>query len=242
MASLTPRGKAMRHMRNHRGITEQPRNSNTDNRPTRLNHEPGKRGIREAQIATAGNSTWLIGTPWCGEWCYWALERAGVKHISYRQASVSIIEADAKAKVGPFSGWVWPSEWRSVLRGDLVVLFGHGIHVEMVRGFKRSNGTVYVITEGGNTSGGNSGSQSNGGGSYKRYRRLSNVRGFAKVDYGRSGPGLMVDLIATRANMKKIDESTANIQPESSDDLLVEILKTVPVPEAQELVEEITSQ
>jgi hypothetical protein len=61
-----------------------------------------------------------------------------------------------------------------------VVLFGRGVHVEMVESVHPG----YVKTIGGNTgppSG--SGSQSNGGGVFRRSRPLSQCRGFALVRY-----------------------------------------------------------
>jgi len=183
MAALTPRGKALRFMSTHRGITEEPGGSNTDRRP----HKHDKRwGIRKAQERLGA---WLVGLPWCGVWCSAALKSARVQGVTYRLASVAFIEDDARARKAPFRDWVDRSQYRHVLRGDLVVLFGRGVHVGMVRGFKTINGQVYVITEEGNTSPGNGGSQANGGGSYRRVRPLSSVHGFARVDYGKRGPG-----------------------------------------------------
>ena len=63
--------------------------------------------------------------------------------------------------------------------GDLVVIGGYGVHVEMVRGFDGNN----TLTYGGNTSPGSSGSQSNGGGAYSRSRTSGEVRGYALVRY-----------------------------------------------------------
>ena len=175
---LTRRGRALRQwsrLRKRNNITEQPANSNCDKR---------KYGIRWLQDKCAGSGTWLRNQPWCGCFVFIGLWRAKVKGISYRQASVALIEQDARAGRGPFTRWREPSEWRRVLRGDAVVLFGYGVHVEGVRGFRKIAGRVYVITEGGNTSPqGGGGSQSNGGGAYKRIRPLSDVRGFAIVRY-----------------------------------------------------------
>lgn len=178
MASLTPRGKTLRHLTEHRGITEFPANSNKDNRP---NSSDGRWGILKAQRIIA-NGTWLDGTAWCGTWAGWALMRAGVKGVTYRIASVRLIQQDARNHAGPFLDWQSRENWRKVLRGDLVTFFD-GAHVETVRAFKTIAGQVYVITDGGNTSSGNSGSQSNGGGSYRRVRPLYQADGFARVDY-----------------------------------------------------------
>jgi hypothetical protein len=59
-----------------------------------------------------------------------------------------------------------------------VILFGRGQHVGTVR----SIDSGYAHTWEGNTSSGNSGSQSNGGGSFKRSRsRSSETYGYALV-------------------------------------------------------------
>jgi hypothetical protein len=171
---LTPRGRHQRHVSRRRGITEQPANSNFDDR---------RYGIRTAQRHTAGGGTWLDRTPWCGEWQFYALETARVPNISYRLASVALIEDDARNGRGPFRKWVAPNGWQQVLRGDLVVLFGRGVHVEGVRTFIKIAGVRYVVTDGGNTSSGPGGSQSNGGGAYRRVRPLTDVHGFAIVSY-----------------------------------------------------------
>ena len=70
------------------GYTEQPANSNCDNRPD---------GIRTAQDKTAGGGTWLRGEPWCGCWCFYALDAAGVAKLDSSLASVAQIEDNARA-------------------------------------------------------------------------------------------------------------------------------------------------
>jgi hypothetical protein len=171
--ALTPRGRALRWLTRHRYLTEQPAGSNTDRRVD---------GIRAAQIRCADGDKWLVGQPWCGVWPYNALQAAGVKGLSSRLASVALIEEDAKKSRGPFRGWTTnPRDPRKVLRGDLVVLFGYGKHVGVLRSIHPRLGLCRV--EEGNTSSGNAGSQDNGGGSYPRWRRLSDVRGFALVNY-----------------------------------------------------------
>lgn len=177
--ALSPRGRALRWLTNHRGLTEQPAGSNTDSR---------KDGIRHAQVTCAAGGNWLVGQPWCGVWHFMALRAGGVKGISSRQASVALIEDDARAHRAPYRfGWITPATrgWsRRVHRGDGVVLFGRGVHVETVRSVAwpyRKLGLL--VTDGGNTSAGNVGSQDNGGGSFRRIRRISDVHGFALVDY-----------------------------------------------------------
>lgn len=115
--------------------------------------------------------------PWCGIFCAAVLRHAGVKNVTARLAGVALIEEDAKAHRGCFRGWT--TSTRGVMPGDLVVLFGYGVHVELVDHI--AGGIVHTI--GGNTSAGSSGSQANGGGVYRRQRPLSAVRGFALVNF-----------------------------------------------------------
>lgn len=115
--------------------------------------------------------------PWCGVFAANMLNYVGVKNVTSRLAAVALIEQDAKAKRYCFRGWT--TNPGSVMRGDLVVLFGYGVHVEIVDYIK--NGVVYTV--GGNTSAGAGGSQANGGGVYRRARSMSVVRGFALVNF-----------------------------------------------------------
>lgn len=217
----------MRRASTHRGIFEQPAGSNFDERP---NDDDGRWGIKRAQRAAADGASWLDRTPWCGTWCRFLAAAGKVEHLSSRWASVMLIEDDARAGRGAFRDWRAPSEWKRVLRGDLVILFGRGVHVEMVRGFKLKNGIRYVITEGGNTSGqGESGSQSNGGKSARRERPLSDVHGFARVDYPGGTARRAVDFIATRSVRRfGPDSVTASRVGGSSDALLLRALDENP--------------
>lgn len=175
--TLKPRGRALRWHTRHRNLREDPAESNTDHRPD---------GIRAAQIRCAGGGNWLVGEPWCGVWAFAGLEAAGVQHLTSRLASVALIEDDARVGRGPFRDWVTTADrkWRrKVRRGDLVVLFGRGVHVATVRSTWQAR-LGYIRTEEGNTSAeGGTGSQSNGGQSASRRRRLSDIYGFALVDY-----------------------------------------------------------
>jgi len=178
--ALTPRGSALRWLTNHRGITEQPAGSNTDNR---------KDGIRAAQILCAQGGTWLIGLPWCGVWAHAAAHAGGVRPVApWRWASVAAIEDDARAHVNKLREWVpnQPGDARGrVLRGDLVVMFGRGVHVGVFREWIRDSAgrITHVVTDEGNTSSGDVGSQDNGGGAFRRVRPISAVYGFARVNF-----------------------------------------------------------
>lgn len=165
-----PRDTAMQHLAKRVGYTEQPAGSNCDNRSD---------GIRTAQTKTADGGTWLLYQPWCGCWCYYALQAAGVAKLGSWMASVASIESYAKAASYCFTGWT--SDRSRARPGDLVCVGGYGQHVETVRGKPQADGGL--PTYGGNTSSGSSGSQSNGGGAYARVRYPSEVRGIALVRF-----------------------------------------------------------
>ena len=154
--SSSARDRALNWMAAHRGCSEQPGGSNCDSRSD---------GIRAAQDRCA-NGTWLRYQPWCGTWCWNALNAAGVKGLHSNMASVEWIEARAKAGQAPFTGWTTdPSRVRP---GDLVCLFSPGQHVGMVRSVGGS-----VSTEEGNTS----------DTSAQRSRSKGDVVGYALVAY-----------------------------------------------------------
>jgi hypothetical protein len=146
---------AMEHMKKRVGYSEQPPSSNSDKRPD---------GIRVAQEHTAGGGAWLRGQAWCGCWCFYALETAHVAGIDCHLASVAQIEETAKRGQKCYRGWT--TDHARVQRGDLAIIGGYGVHVEMVRGFDGAN----TLTYGGNTSPGRAGSQANGGGAFERVR------------------------------------------------------------------------
>ena len=162
------RSKAISHLRAREGYTENPANSNSDNRSD---------GITTSQRHTAAGATWLDGEPWCGCWCYYAAESAGVVGIDSHMASVAQIEDFAKAGQKCYRGWT--TDRSKVMQGDLVVIGGYGVHVETVVAIEGSN----TRTIGGNTSPGSSGSQSNGGGAFERVRSPGECRGYALMDY-----------------------------------------------------------
>jgi hypothetical protein len=155
--SSSNRQDALDWMAAHRSMTEQPGGSNCDSRSD---------GIRAAQDRCAGSGTWLRYQPWCGVWCFNALQAGGVAGIDSNLASVEWIEARAKAGKAPFTGWTTdPSRVRA---GDLVTLFSPGQHVGMVVTPGSS-----PVTDEGNTS----------DTSAKRTRSSSDVVGYALVAY-----------------------------------------------------------
>lgn len=93
-------------------------------------------------------------------------------------AAVAFIEDDARAGRGPFRGWT--TDRSRVLRGDLVVIGGRGVHVETVR---EVHGDGSVTTDGGNTGPGTPGTSGKAFGSFRRRRFPAEIHGFALVDY-----------------------------------------------------------
>jgi hypothetical protein len=165
---LTARGRALHWLSTHRGLYEQPPGSNRDNRAD---------GITAAQRRLGA---FLVGEAWCGVWACNAALQGGVKMINpARWAGVATIEDDARAHTNGFRGWT--NDPKQVLRADLAVLFGRGVHVATVRQVYPRLG--YLVTDEGNTSPGNTGSQFNGGTSSRRIRRISQVHGFALTAY-----------------------------------------------------------
>lgn len=115
-----------------------------------------------------------VGQPWCGVFVGYILAQVGVP-VTSRVAYVPYIVQDAKAGRNGFKEWRGPKEGNP---GDLIPLFNQRHVAKVIK--KLSNG---YITREGNTSPGITGSQSNGGGSYERFRPFSDVDGVAVPDY-----------------------------------------------------------
>lgn len=128
---------------------------------------------------------WLVGAAWCGVFVGTALKNAGVKGINSRVASVALIIEDA---VAGRNGWEKVIYRRSTRagsvtagkRGDAVGLFSESTHVELIDHPVPGG----YATIGGNTSPApGSGSESNGGGVYRRFRSYSDVAYIARPRY-----------------------------------------------------------
>lgn len=140
-------------------------------RPAGSNRGPG---ITEMQQRLGA---WLVGLAWCGVYLADALRAAGVK-VTYRMASVALVEDDARAGRNGLRSW--RSNKRTAIAGDVAIMFGRGVHMELIV----SVHSWGCVTRGGNTSPeGGSGSQSNGGGSYQRNRPWASIYGVAVPAY-----------------------------------------------------------
>ena len=152
---------ALREARKYLGRTEQPYGSN---------------------LAPWGLSDWIkrflglsYGVPWCGIFVGRCLETAGV-NVTGRVAAVAYIYADAGNGTNGFARRVSVTDGEP---GDAVGLFGISTHVGLIE--KRVPGGYQTIE--GNTSSGTSGSQSNGGGCYRRFRPYAHVAYVARPAY-----------------------------------------------------------
>jgi hypothetical protein len=122
--------------------------------------------------------SWLVGQAWCGVFVGVALRFGGVT-VNSRVAGVALICEDAEKGV---NGWEsFTRDPSKAMKGDAVVLFGRGTHVGLVVINNVRDQALHTIE--GNTSAGDSGSQSNGGGVFARVRPYSSVYGIARPRY-----------------------------------------------------------
>jgi hypothetical protein len=162
-AAAGPSG-ALAFARTYVGKTEYPSNR-------------GAWGLSAWQRELAGGGSWLDGAPWCGIFVWAALTKgAHVKGLNSRCAAVSFIYADAGAGR---NGWKSRHARNAGQPGDAVILFGTSTHVGLIE--KRVPGGYQTIE--GNTSSGNAGSQSNGGGCFRRVRPYSAVVACCRPNY-----------------------------------------------------------
>lgn len=141
-------------------------------------HPPGSNRGHPIEDWQKAFGSYLVGLAWCGVFVGTALKQAGVK-VTARVASVAAIEDDARAGANGFERLV---SWDQAQPGDVLILFGRGVHTELLAWPHRRLG--YVTTYGGNTSyEGGSGSQSNGGCVAKRHRSRADVYAIARPRY-----------------------------------------------------------
>jgi len=145
-------------------------------------------GTKEAP-ANSNNvryNTWYYGKavsgsayPWCMAFVQWVFNQAGMK-LPYLTASCSAL-----------LNWYRKNRPARVVKtpqpGDIVIYsFSHTGIVEAV-----GKGTITAIE--GNTSAGAAGSQSNGGGVFRRTRKTSTVTAYIRPDYDKEEENLNID-------------------------------------------------
>ncbi len=149
--------KALAFLRGYIGKTEHPPGSNKA--PWGLTAWQSSLGL------------WLVGQAWCGVTIGTAMIRAGVEGVTSRCAAVVLNLDDAINRRNGWASVVYrrktgQGSLANAKPGDVVGLFGESTHTGMIE--KRVPG-AFVCLEG-NTSPGNSGSQSAGGGLFRRTR------------------------------------------------------------------------
>lgn len=135
--------------------------------------------------------SWLVGQAWCGTFVGTAMMKAGVKGVTSRVAAVVLILDDALHSRNGMRSVVYRRKTASGAvsagqPGDLLGLFGERVHVAMIE--RRVPGGYQTIE--GNTSPGTGGSQSNGGGCFRRTRPDSAVVYIVRPDYAAMAAGL----------------------------------------------------
>lgn len=157
-------GRALSFARSKIGVTESPPNSN--------------RGPQVDEWERACN---FLAGPWCGAFTNACLVAAGLTS-NWRMRYCPYVEADAKGGAG---GWKWITTGSGDVQPGDIVLYGSGLaeHQGIV---EKVSGGRDVQTIEGNTSGGPGGSQSNGGGVFRRKRHEDGslggfpIRGYAR--------------------------------------------------------------
>lgn len=147
-------------------ITENPAGSNTD-----------RGGLIDQAQAECG----IHGTYYCGAGAHYLLKHGGGIEVSTGIVYCPTTEALAKSGTGGFKEWIPVARAREAPVGSLALFDEGGIagHVEVL--VERIT-TSEAHTVGWNTSSGDGGSQSNGGGVFERDRPLGGgfpIRGFA---------------------------------------------------------------
>lgn len=114
------------------------------------------------------------GVPYCAMFVSWCLDRAGIKAHGFPTAScVTIDNATKSQQLG---------NKRNAKAGDIVLFDWDGDGSPDHVGFVELNRGSYIQTIEGNTSSGSKGSQSNGGGVYRRTRPWNVVYAIIRFD------------------------------------------------------------
>lgn len=148
--STTPAAKALAFAKANIGVVEHPANSN-----------------RGPKIDQWQRDVDMLGQPWCGAFVHAALKAAGVKGLSSRMRYTPYILSDAKNGANGLTKVV---SWADAKPGDVVLFNWDGGVVDHVGLVEKVLSPTALQTIEGNTSSSTAGSQSNGGGVYRRTR------------------------------------------------------------------------
>lgn len=138
----------------------------------------------------------LDGNPWCMMFIQWCFAQAG-QALPYKTASCSdLLNWYRKNQPDRVNATAQP--------GDIVIYsFGHTGIVESV-------GANKITAIEGNTSPGNSGSQDNGGGVFRRTRKLSLVTAFIRPKLNTESEEKSMDNVPSHVHQKGVDWAIKN--------------------------------
>lgn len=142
------------------------------------------------------------GVPYCAMFASYVFAHAGASCAGLPAAYCPYIVRDAKAAGKAVRKY-------DAQPGDLVLFDWGGDGVADHVGIVEQNNGTYLTTIEGNTSSGQSGSQSNGGGVYRRVRSFGVVCCVVRPDYGGSRPvedGIECDGVWGRATTRRLQE------------------------------------
>ena len=143
----------------------------------------------------------MVG-PWCAMFVSWVLDKAGIdgyKH-AYTPAGAELFRSQGRWTQKPRPGDIAYFDFP-----DSLPRIQHVGFVESV------NGSVIVTIEG-NTSGGTSGSQDNGGGVFRRERSRSLIVGFGRPPYGKGGDVEDAETELVQKNWFSLEDEGADVR------------------------------
>lgn len=165
----------------------------------------GELGTKEspADSNVCKYSRWypMVG-PWCAMFVSWVLDKSGIegyKH-AYTPAGAELFKSQGRWTQNPRPGDVAYFDFP-----DTLPRIQHVGFVEKVSG-----GVITTIE--GNTSGGSSGSQDNGGGVFRRQRARSLIVGFGRPPYGKGGDVDDSEREFRKKNWFSVDDSGADVR------------------------------
>lgn len=168
-------------------------------------------GTAEAPVNDVKYNTWFYGRrvngsnyAWCKVFVSWVLFKLGITH--YRHASCDLGMADFKS--GKAGKWIPVTQ--KAQPAD-IAFYGDNPNDSIHTGFVvKDNGSTIDAIEG-NTSPGTSGSQTNGGGVYRRNRPKTWVLGYGRLDLKPEAPTFKVIArkVVTKTVVSKAKAKTA---------------------------------
>lgn len=140
--------------------------------------EKGGRDGKSGNLTKYGAAFGMDGVPWCSIFVWWCFKQVG---IDLKKEITSAYASAQKAMDG------WQSKGMKIVKSpklmDVVFFEFDSDPTADHTGFVTGVDAKGVFTIEGNTSSGNHGSQSNGGGVYARYRPFSQIIGYGRYKW-----------------------------------------------------------